>query len=113
MTNHDARASNLGRNGRDLLAIPVCGYSPVPNDPTVPLCNQPAAAHITPLDRGKEASWTIFACDQHATLALADTWDWHPIAPACTTRGHTWIRGTAFHHSSCTLERTRTEIADR
>lgn len=101
------QASNLGHTGRDLTSrLPVCGYSPTPGDPTVPLCNRPAAAHITPLDHGQEASWTIYACAEHADLAIGDqTWDWHPLAVACSARGSTWVQGTAFHLSRCALPR--------
>jgi hypothetical protein len=100
------QASNLGRGGRDLLDIPFCGYSPVPSDPTVPLCNRSAAAHITPLDRGEEAGWTIYACAQHADLAIGDqTWDWHPVSAACNAPDSSWVQGTAFLVSRCALPR--------
>lgn len=98
-------ASNLGHDARPLTRLPVCGYSPKPNDPTVPLCNRPAAAHIKPLNGDQPAHWTIFACHDHADLAYSTAFDAHPYTALCSQTGHTWIVGTSFTISRCVMPR--------
>lgn len=104
------QASNLGRTGFDVPPLPVCGYSPVPSDPTVRLCGRPAAVHVLPEDRGAEAAWTIMACELHAPLATPDALDWHPWTTACQAPRRRWIRGSAWRLSGCAIPKVRAAV---
>lgn len=107
------RASNIGANGRTLSRLPVCGHSIAPGDPTVPLCNRPAVVHVTPLEHGVAAGWTLQACELHAALLLqpGTYWDAHRITEACSHPASLWVKGEAFRASGCAMPRESTRLA--
>lgn len=80
-----------------------CGYSPVPDDPSVPTCDAPAITHLLVELNADGSTFTAFACLEHDPVArrMLQPRDYHPCDYPCTLPGSTWQVSTPERPGFC------------